>query len=97
MFDIRNNLSLLFDFYIVAKEKSFSKAAKNNFISQSNLSRSVQNLEDILKLNLIIRSNKGIELTLDGEKLYKKLDGMFNNFNDFSLNDNIDSVSTSYT
>lgn len=90
MFDIRNNLSLLFDFYIVAKEKSFSKAAKNNFISQSNLSRSVQNLEDILKLNLIIRSNKGIELTLDGEKLYKKLDGMFNNFSDFSLNDNND-------
>ena len=28
MFDLRSNLSLLYDFYIVAKEKSFSGAAE---------------------------------------------------------------------
>ena len=29
MYDLRNNLSLLYDFYLVAKSKSFSRAAEN--------------------------------------------------------------------
>ncbi len=84
MNNLRNILPLLYDFYIVATEKSFSKAATNNLVSQSNLSRSVQNLEEELQLKLVNSSNKGIELTLDGENLYKKLDEMFNNYNQFN-------------
>lgn len=86
MFDIRNDLSLLYDFYVVSKEKSFSKAAEINYCSQSNLSRSIQKLESEIGLKLINRSNKGMELTVDGENLYKNLDEMFNIL--FEYNDN---------
>ena len=60
---------------------SFSKAALENYVSQSNLSRNVKKLEDILGLELISRNNRGISLTTDGIKLYKQLDQMFINFN----------------
>ena len=30
-----------------------------------------------MNLELLIKTNKGVKLTLDGEKLYKKLDDMF--------------------
>ena len=80
MNDFRSILPLFYDFYIVAKENSISKAATHNFVSQPSLTRSIQNLENQLKLTLINRTNKGISLTLDGEKLYKKLDEVFNNF-----------------
>ena len=82
MFDVRNNLSALYDFYIVAKKGSFSKASQDNqSVSQGNLSKSVARLEEELKQKLIIRTNKGIKLTLDGEKWYKKLDNLFNSLN----------------
>lgn len=86
MFDLRNRLPMLYDFYIVAKEKSFSLAAAHNYVSQSNLSRSIKNLEESLNLLLINRSNKGITLTLDGEKLYKELDIVFNSIYQYNLN-----------
>lgn len=75
--NFRNNLLALYDFYIVAKEQSFTKAAEKNLLSQPNLSRTVQGLEETLKLKLINTSNKGVVLTNDGEKLYKQLDQMF--------------------
>lgn len=81
MYELRNNLPLLYDFYIVAKDKSFTNAAKNNYTSQSSLSRSVKKLEDILNVALFIRNNNSIELTVDGERLYSFLDGIFNDFN----------------
>ncbi len=86
--NLRDNLIALYDFYMVAKEKSFSRAAEKNFIAQPNLSRRVQNLEKDLKLKLINSSNKGIELTLDGEKLFKQLDQLFSNFELFHEIDN---------
>lgn len=86
MFDVRNNLSALYDFYIVAKKGSFSKASQDNqSVSQGNLSKSVARLEEELKQKLIIRTNKGIKLTLDGEKWYKKLDNLFNSLNSNEL------------
>lgn len=81
MDNFRNNLPLFYDFYVVAREGGISKAAQNNYISQPSLTRSIKNLENELNLKLINRTNKGISLTLDGEKLYKKLDEAFNNFN----------------
>lgn len=84
MHDLRNNLPLLYDFYIVAKANSFSKAAEENYVSQSNLSRNVKKLEEILGLELISRNNRGINLTTDGTKLYKQLDEMFINFSKYN-------------
>lgn len=52
MINIRNILPMLYDYYLVATEMSFS-AAEKNYLSQSNLSRSVQNLENTLNLQLM--------------------------------------------
>lgn len=91
MYDLRNNLSLLYDFYLVAKSKSFSRAAENYNVSQPSLSRNVKLLEDTMKMKLVNRNNKGIELTNDGEELYKQLDTMFSVFNDYNKNNLNDS------
>ena len=53
MINIRNILPKLYDYYLVATEMSFSAAAEKNYLSQSNLSRSVQNLENTLNLQLM--------------------------------------------
>lgn len=75
------------DFYISAKEKSFSEASRKHNISSSSLSRSVSRLEEILDLKLTKTTNKGFELTLDGDRLYKKLDEFFSNIDIFTAND----------
>lgn len=85
--DLRNNLHLLYDFYIVVKANSFSDAAKNNYVSQSNLSRNIKKLEEIMNLKLLNTSNKGFELTNDGLMLYNKLDIMFSNVNSEEMSD----------
>lgn len=85
--DLRNNLHLLYDFYIVVKANSFSDAAKNNYVSQSNLSRNIKKLEEIMNLKLLNTSNKGFELTNDGLMLYNKLDIMFSNVNSEEVSD----------
>ena len=76
----------MYDFYLVAKEKSFTIASKKYCLSQPNLSRNVQNLEDELHLKLINRSNKGITLTSDGEMLFEQLDKNFNSIESYSKN-----------
>lgn len=86
MSSLRNKLPLYYDFYLVAKELSFTKASEKNYIAQPSLSRNVKNLEEMLGLTLINRHNKGVELTLDGEKLFKKLDKAFVNFLNDDLN-----------
>ncbi|MDE5931864.1 MAG: LysR family transcriptional regulator [Lachnospiraceae bacterium] len=57
-------------FYYVGKYKSFSKAAKALNNSQPNITRTMNNLETELGCRLFIRSNKGIVLTSEGEKLF---------------------------
>lgn len=52
----------------VAKTKSINQAAMNLFISQPNLSMSLKKLEAELGYPLFLRTNKGIELTIQGEK-----------------------------
>lgn len=49
---------------------SINKAAECLFMTQPNLTKAIKNLEDELKIKIFIRSNKGVKLTLDGEKLY---------------------------
>ena len=96
-YDLRNNFVYYYDFYISTKEKSFSEASRKHNISQSSLSRSVSILESKLNLKLIKTSNKGFELTLDGERLYNKIDEFFSDINIFSANElssNLDVVLT---
>lgn len=57
-------------FYYVAKYGSFTRAAEVLLNSQSNLTRSVANLEHALGCRLFVRSNRGVRLTPEGERLY---------------------------
>lgn len=57
-------------FYHVAKYGSFTRAAEALLNSQSNLTRSVANLEHALGCRLFVRSNRGVRLTPEGERLY---------------------------
>lgn len=54
-------------------------AAEKNNLSQPNLSRNIKILEENLNLKLVNTNNKGFKLTLEGEKLFKQLDEVFNN------------------
>lgn len=57
-------------FYYVAKYKSFTRAAAILMNNQPNITRSMNNLERQLGCTLFIRSNRGVELTPEGQKLY---------------------------
>lgn len=57
-------------FYFVAKYGSFTNAAKALLNSQSNITRSIKNLENELGCKLFIRSHKGVKLTPEGEHLF---------------------------
>lgn len=57
-------------FVAVAKHKSFSKAAREVFLTQPTISSHIQNLEKEMNTVLLKRSNKTIELTDSGQILY---------------------------
>lgn len=57
-------------FELVARRKSMNKAAEELFVSQPNLSKAIASLEGELGIRVFERSNKGVELTKDGRKLY---------------------------
>ncbi|MBQ7340399.1 MAG: LysR family transcriptional regulator [Clostridia bacterium] len=52
----------------IANTRSISKAAKNLYTSQPNLSRAIKELESELKIKIFSRSSKGIEVTVEGEE-----------------------------
>ena len=56
-------------FYYVAKYKSFTKAAKALGNSQPNITRAMNSLEQELQATLFIRTNRGVQLTPEGERL----------------------------
>lgn len=58
-------------FCYVAEEGSISKAAKRLFVTQPAVSKSVRQLEETLGLALFRRTAKGVELTPEGQLLYK--------------------------
>ena len=57
-------------FYYVAKCGSVSQAAKQLINNQPNLTRAIRNLESELGCALFLRSNRGMRLTPEGERLY---------------------------
>ena len=58
-------------FYFVAKYHSFTKAASVLMNSQPNITRSMNNLEHELGCRLLVRSNRGVKLTPEGEMLFR--------------------------
>lgn len=73
----RENLTLLYDFYIISKSKSLQSAAKNNSVSQSTLSRNLKALEANLNQKLVSRTSKGVELTEAGLILLEIISEIF--------------------
>lgn len=57
-------------FYYVAKYQGFTHAALALGNNQPNVTRSIKNLEQALGCKLFVRSNRGVLLTPEGEKLY---------------------------
>ena len=60
--------------YEVYKEKSFTKAAQNLFISQPALSATVKKLEDELNVQLFDRSTSPLTVTPEGEAYIKAIE-----------------------
>lgn len=67
---MNQNLSSYRIFYAVANAGNISKAAKELYISQPAISKSIQKLEDSLSCKLFVRSSRGVTLTEEGELLY---------------------------
>ena len=66
-------------FYAVATYESFSKAAKELYISQPAVSYSIKKLETDLNVKLFKRFNNGIILTEEGKRLKYYVENAFNN------------------
>ena len=57
-------------FYYVAKYNNFTRAARVLGNSQPNVTRAMNCLEQQLRCTLLVRTNRGVFLTTEGEKLY---------------------------
>lgn len=61
---------------------SFSKAADSLFLSQSTVSRSIQNLESAFGFPLFLRSEQGVALTDKGKIIHRELNAMVSRLQD---------------
>jgi DNA-binding transcriptional LysR family regulator len=61
-------------FILVARERSFTRAAAQLGVSQSALSHTIRGLETRLGVRLLTRSTRGVSPTEAGEKLYTSLE-----------------------
>ena len=64
-------------FYAVANTGNISKAAKELYISQPAISKSIQKLEENVGVKLFTRSSRGVTLTPEGELLYTHVKSAF--------------------
>lgn len=65
-------------FWEVAKCQSFSKAAKQLYMTQPAISQAIMNLEKELDIRLFIRNSKGVSLTDDGQILFEYIHSAMN-------------------
>ena len=73
-------------FLTVAEQLNLSEAAKVLFINQSAVSRWIQRLETHLNKKLFVRTNRGVELTENGEFLYTELKPIYEKLGETILN-----------
>lgn len=74
---MNQNLSSYRIFYTVANTGNISKAAKELYISQPAISKSVQKLEESVGCRLFSRSSRGVVLTAEGKLLYDHVSAAF--------------------
>src|SRR5699024_6300319 len=67
------NLEWLQSFYDAVEQKSFSKAARINNLSQPALSKHIKNLESTLNVQLFYRNHSGSELTEVGQYFFETI------------------------
>lgn len=92
-------------FYYVAKYHSFSRAAEVLMSNQPNITKFMNNLENQIGCKLFTRSNRGVRLTPEGEKLYAHVAVAYNILHkaelelasDHSLQSGIITIGTSET
>ncbi len=76
-----HNLSQYKIFYEVAKAGNISRAAKELYISQPAISKSISKLEDSLEVALFTRNSRGVQLTEEGKLLYNHTKAAFEELN----------------
>lgn len=76
------NLELYKTFYVVAKYKHMTKASEELHVSQPAISQAIKKLEEELGGALFVRSNKGMDLTKEGEMFYSYVSGALKLIND---------------
>ena len=74
---MNHNLSSYRIFYTVANSGNISKAAKELYISQPAISKSIQKLEESVGCKLFSRSSRGVVLTEEGRLLYSHVSEAF--------------------
>lgn len=79
---MESNLSQYRIFYEAAKCRSISGAAKNLYISQPAVSKTISNLENSLNVKLFFRNPRGVTLTEEGKILFRYIDSAFNIINE---------------
>ncbi|WP_411682177.1 LysR family transcriptional regulator [Clostridium thailandense] len=63
-------------FIAAAKYLNFTEAARNLYVSQSSLSKQIAMIEEEVGVQLFIRTNRDVSLTLAGQVLFKELSGI---------------------
>ncbi len=74
---MNQNLASYRIFYAVANTGNISRAAKELYISQPAISKSIQKLEESLHVQLFLRSSRGVALTPEGALLYSHVKSAF--------------------
>lgn len=74
---LKENFNDLISFLVVARERSFTKAAAKLGVSQSALSHAIRALEERLELRLLTRTTRSVAPTEAGEKLVESLGPRF--------------------
>ncbi|MFB4581689.1 LysR family transcriptional regulator [Enterobacter hormaechei subsp. oharae] len=70
---LKDNFNDLLSFMVVARERSFTRAAAQIGVSQSALSHAMRNLEARLEVRLLTRTTRSVAPTEAGEQLFMRL------------------------
>jgi DNA-binding transcriptional LysR family regulator len=70
---LKDNVNDLLSFMVVARERSFTRAAAQLGVSQSALSHAMRNLEARLDVRLLTRTTRSVAPTEAGERLFQRL------------------------
>lgn len=73
----RIDLNSLSSFILVARERSFTRAAAQLGVTQSALSHTIRRLEEKLSTRLLTRTTRGVSTTEAGERLFNKLQPVY--------------------